>query len=384
MSQNTIICHSFPAWDTPYIKSTIELMTRLTKENRVIIVDYHYTWKDIFTNSFAPKKRVLGMSSRWRKIQTSWGEIEVYNSAPVLPTNWINNRQLLNLINGFNSILLKKAVKHVMQKVGHNEATLVNAFNPVFGLLTKKFWKVKRSFYYCYDEISGASWAGKHGPIYEEAFAQKVDGIICTSSTLRNEKAKLNPNCHLVPNGVNLDIFKSTMPIKGSSNSIGYVGAVDNRIDFELLNDLATAFPRYRIQLYGPIKTELPAMKNNILFYGAVPQEDLPKLISPLDACLIPFVKNKLTAAIYPLKINEYLALGKPVISTDFADLTDFDKHISIGKTSDQFIEQARKELKYNNRLKAQARIRVAQKNSWDERALAFQAIIQKTTFLYC
>lgn len=380
ISEQTIICHSFPAWDTPYIKSTLELMTRLTKENRVIMVDYHYTWKDLFTNPFAPKKRMLGLKSRWRKIQTSCGEIEVYNAYPVLPTNWINNRRLLNLINSLNSIILKRAVKHVMKKVGHHEATLVNAFNPVFGLLTKKYWKVKKTFYYCYDEISGTSWAGKHGPDYEAAFAQQADGVICTSNHLRNEKAKLNPNCHLVPNGVNLDIFKATIQTKGYTNSIGYVGAVDNRIDFQLLNDLAAALPTYRINLYGPIKIEIPLMNDNVLFYGAVPQEDLPKLISALDACLIPFVKNELTQAIYPLKINEYLAMGKPVVSTDFADLSDFDKLISIGTDIEDFIERTTKELRYNNRLKAQKRKRFAQGNSWENRTIEFEAILQKTT----
>lgn len=380
MSEHTIICHSFPAWDTPYIKSTIELMTRLTKENRVIMVDYHYTWKDLFTNPFAPKKRLLGLSRRWRRVQTSSGDIEIYNSYPVLPTNWINNRRLLNLVNSLNSIILKRAVKHVMRKVGHHEATLVNAFNPVFGLITKKYWKVKRTFYYCYDEISGTSWAGKHGPDYEAAYVNKVDGIICTSSHLRNEKAKLNTNCHLVPNGVNLNIFKTTMPTRISSNSIGYVGAVDNRIDFQLLNDLAVALPTYRIHLYGPIKTEIPSMNDNVLFYGAIPQEDLPKMINALDACLIPFIKNPLTKAIYPLKINEYLAMGRPVVSTDFADLSDFAKMISIGTDTESFIDQIIKELRYNNRLKTQKRIRFSQGNSWENRAIEFDAILQKTT----
>lgn len=383
MRENTIICHSFPAWDTPYIKSTIELMTRLSKENRVIMVDYHYTWKDFFTHPFAPKKRLLGLKSRWRKIQTSFGEIEVYSSYPVLPTNWINNRHILDLANRINIVFLKKTVRHVTKKVGHHEATLINAFNPVFGLLTKKLWKVKKTLYYCYDEISGATWAAKHGPECEAKYAQLIDGIICTSSHLKEEKSKLNSNCHLIPNGVNLDIFKINKEAKDTNKAIGYVGAIDNRIDFKLLNALATAFPAYKINLYGPIKTEIPPMKENVISHGAIPQEQLPKKINGLDACLIPFVKNQLTKAIYPLKINEYLAMGKPVISTDFADLSDFDKLISISSDEQTFIDQTHKELRYNNRLKAQKRVRFAQNNSWESRTSQFQSLLQKTTITF-
>ena len=383
MIDNTIICHSFPAWDTPYVKSTIELMTRLTKENRVIFVDYHYTLKDLFTNKYAPKKRLLGLKSRWRNIKTDTGLIEVYTAPPVLPTNWINNQVLLNLVTHVNRFILKGAVKSVMRNVGHTEATMINAFNPAFGLLTKKYWKVKQSLYYCYDEISGTSWAGKYGPTYETQYAKEVDGIICTSSHLKQQKAKLNPNCHLVPNGVNLDIFQAQAPNKNTNQAIGYVGAIDNRIDFELIQALAKDMDNYDFHFYGPVKTTLPSMPANVHFHGAIPQEHLPLKVNKLDACLIPFVKNELTAAIYPLKINEYLALGKPVISTDFADLSDFTKLISVGKDSAAFIDQIKKELLYNNRLKAQKRIKFAKGNSWDHRAAEFNLLIRQTNLAY-
>lgn len=376
-NKQTIICHSFPAWDTPYVKSTLELMKRLTSANRVILVDYHYTWKDVFTNEYAPKKHILGIRSRWRKIQTKFGELEIYNTPPVLPTNWINNKLLLTIVNGVNGFFLRNSIRKLSRKVDQSNAVLVNAFNPVFGMLTHKAWKVKKSFYYCYDEIIGANWASKHGPTYETAYAKKVDGIICTSAHLQAQKSKLNPNCHLVPNGVNLDIFQPINIEKTKSHSIGYVGAIDDRIDFSLLTALAEALPGYKIDMYGPVKIEIPPLPINIRFQDSIPQEELPEKIDELSVCLIPFVKNQLTKAIYPLKINEYLAMGRPVVSTGFADLSDFEKLIGISQDKDDFISLVKKAIKYNSRLKSQKRIDFARKNSWNERSIQLNSIIE-------
>ncbi|MFY0594627.1 glycosyltransferase [Roseivirga sp.] len=376
---NTIICHSFPAWDTPYVKSTLELMTRLTGENRVILVDYHYTWKDVFLNDHAPKKRLLGFKSRWRKIETKNGVIEIYNSSPVLPTNWVNNKKLLNLFTQVNRWILKRSIRSIMKRTVSDKTTLINAFNPVFGLLTQKFWKVNKTYYYCYDEISGTSWAGKHGPEYEAEYIKNVDGVICTSHHLKEEKSRLNPNCHLVPNGVNLDIFKTVAPNKNRNYTLGYAGAVDNRLDFNLIGLLAEELDTYHFHFFGPIKTALPKLPTNVHFHGAVSQKSLPEKLNMLDACLIPFVKNELTKGIYPLKINEYLALGKPVISTDFANLSDFDKLISIATSNADFVTMTKKEIRYNNRLKGQKRIDFAQKNSWSDRANQFNEVIHQS-----
>ena len=105
---------------------------------------------------------------------------------------------------------------------------------------------------------------------------------------------------------------------------------------------------------------------------GAVAQELLPEKVQAFDVCLIPFVKSKLTEAIYPLKINEYLAMGKAVVCTDFSDLSDFEKVAEIATDKDGFVKAIRKALRYNTRLKTQKRIEFAKQNSWEHRARQF------------
>jgi glycosyltransferase involved in cell wall biosynthesis len=113
-------------------------------------------------------------------------------------------------------------------------------------------------------------------------------------------------------------------------------------------------------------------MPSNVVFLGARPQLDIPDIAAKWDVCIIPFVKNQLTKAIYPLKINEYLAMGKPVITTDFSDLSDFAQLISITETNKDFIAATKKELRYNNRMEIQKRIEFSLQNSWESRAEQF------------
>ena len=369
----TIICHSFPAWDTPYVKSTVELMTRLAGQNRVIFIDYHYTLKDVLKHPNAPKKQLLGKESRWRKIQTEHGQIEVYNTMPVLPVNWVNNQLLFNLLMTINAWLVGFSIKKILKSVDQENTALVNAFNPIYGWFTKKYWKGIPSTYYSYDEIGGTEWAAKWGTIYETKYAKQVNEIITSSSHLKEKFDRIHSNVACVKNGVNLSVFKQEKIETTRNHVLGYIGAIDQRIDLNLLKDLAQALPDYKIEMLGPLKVEVSnEMPSNVVFLGARPQSEIPDIAKKWDVCIIPFVKNQLTKAIYPLKINEYLAMGKPVVTTDFSDLSDFEQLISITETNKDFIAATKKELRYNNRMKIQKRIEFSLQNSWESRAKSF------------
>lgn len=374
--RKTIVCHSFPAWDTPYIKSTIELLKQLSKDHRVIMIDYHYTFKDLIFNKFTPLKQVLGLGSRVRMTQSEYGLIEVISTPAVLPINWIKSNKLYDWAARLNGRLVGKSIKKQLNKLGVEEYTLINAFNPVFGYHTRKFFQPGKSIYYCYDEISGTDWSGKHGADYEEMYMPLVDEVICTSSTLKNTKKPMAKEVKFIPNGVNLDIFLAPHNEKSKSNTIGYIGAIDKRIDFDLIVFCAQNLPEYNFEFYGPVKTELPTLPENVKFLGSLDQNKLPEKIQNFDVGLIPFVKSKLTEAIYPLKINEYLAMGKPVVASNFSDLSDFSKVAEIADSQEDFLKAIKKAIRYNSRIKTQKRVEFAKQNSWENRAREFAEAI--------
>ncbi|PWL31616.1 glycosyltransferase [uncultured Roseivirga sp.] len=374
--KKVIVCHSFPAWDTPYIKSTIELLKQLSKDHRVIMIDYHYTIKDLFFNKFAPVKNILGTGSRIRNQITDHGEIELISTPPVLPINWIKSAKLYDWAAKLNSRIVGRSIKSQLKKLGVEEYTLINAFNPIFGYHTRNFFSPKKSIYYCYDEISGTDWSGKHGTHYEEIYMPLVDEVICTSTTLQSNKLPLAKQVKFIPNGVNLDIFLAPHNEKSKGNTIGYVGAVDKRIDFELISYCAENLPEYNFEFYGPVKTELPPLPSNVSLMGSVEQHMLPDKMQNFDVGLIPFVKSKLTAAIYPLKINEYLAMGKPVVASNFSDLSDFSKVAEIADSQEEFLKAIKRSIRYNSRIKTQKRVEFAKQNSWANRAREFAEAI--------
>jgi glycosyltransferase involved in cell wall biosynthesis len=371
----TIICHSFPAWDTPYVKSTLELITRMAGTNRVIFLDYAYTWKDYFKNPHAPKKHLLSSASR--RMSAGAGEIELYNAAPMIPANWAKSTFLFELIMKINAWIMGFTIRRIRKTVEDDKAVLINAFNPVFGHFTKKSWEGIPSIYYCYDEISGTIWSSKWGKIYEQKFASTTGQIITSSETLASKFEGKHRRIHAVKNGVNLEIFAGMKQEKTKTNKLGYIGAVDDRIDFELLAEVARSMPDFTFEMVGTLKVAIPDFcPPNILFLGSKDQRELPAFLGTWDLCLIPFVKTPLTKAIYPLKINEYLMSGKPVLTTSFTDLSEFSGLITEANEAEEFVDKIKREIKNNNRLKIQRRMNFAKDNSWEHRTQEFLRLL--------
>lgn len=372
----TIVCHSFPAWDSPYVKSTLELLKELAKTHRVIMIDYHYTFKDLLDSPFAPRQAIIKRKKRVMKV--TGGNIEVISTLPILPINWIKQPKVFDWFAKVNAWWIQQSLIKRFENPSLKEYILINAFNPIYGYHLRNFFKPIKKIYYCYDEISATSWSGVHGGKYEKLLIPTMDAVVCTSRQLLSKKRTLANRAFLVQNGVNLEIFMNETVEKQSKPILGYVGAVDDRIDFDLVRSVALYFPHHHLEFYGDLKTKPPILPENVHFYGAVKQHLLPEKINEMEVCLVPFVSSKLTAAIYPLKVNEYLAMGKPVVSTSFADLSDFEKHMYVADTTELFIHQIQKAMKYNSRVKIQERKEFAAQNSWSHRADALRLILSK------
>lgn len=352
-----IICIAFPAWDGNYLKSTVQLMKEMAKSHRVLYVDYAYTWKDFFQSlsgrGFASWRRMIGIDNRLRQVITDSGSsLHVLTLPPVIPANFVKNEVIFDCINSINAFFIKRAIQSTQRQLNMSSPVVINAFNPFFGVHMSGALGEKRLIYYCYDEIGAAHWAKQHGARLENRFMKMVDTIVVTSQGLFSKKSKQHAECHLVKNGVDYHLFanpsshKTQIPLIQNnlySKTIGYLGSVDERLDYDLIESVIKATPQYRYVFVGRI-TE-PAYENrlkqlsNVVLVGSQPPTMLPAWVHSFDICWIPFILNDLTAGIYPLKINEYLAADKPVASTRFADLSDFESVIDVATTSSDFIK---------------------------------------------
>ncbi len=352
-----IICIAFPAWDGNYLKSTVQLMKEMAKSHHVLYVDYAYTWKDFFQSlggkGFASWRRMIGIDNRLREVTTDNGsKLHVLTLPPVIPANFIKNESIFDGINSINAFFIKRAIQAAQRKLNMTSPVVINAFNPFFGVHMSGAFGEKQLIYYCYDEIGAANWAKQHGARLENRFMKMVDTVIVTSQGLFNKKSKQHPDCHLVKNGVDYHLFANPtvqtiqIPLtlnNSYSKTIGYLGSVDERLDYDLIESVIKATPQYRYVFVGRItesayENRLKQFKNVVLI-GSQPPDMLPAWVNTFDVCWIPFILNDLTAGIYPLKINEYLAANKPVVSTRFADLTDFEPVIDVATTTANFVK---------------------------------------------
>jgi glycosyltransferase involved in cell wall biosynthesis len=392
LEDKDIVCLAFPSWDGNYEKSTVKMMSQLAKRNRVLYVDYPYTYKDIFTTWFgkqqAPVGRMLGTQKRLRKISLPESAfIHVLTPPPVWSINSIKDSTKHRRLLQTNGNTVRKSIVKAMKGLGMKNPLVICAFNPYLGIPLLNQLNELGTIYYCYDEISACAWTKNHGKQLEEEYIKKADAVIVSSDGLFKSKSHLSNNCYLVKNGVDFAIFNRTAELRQRNKNVditvGYLGSLDERVDYELLMYLAEKLPDIKFEFVGRIVSKDKAAQldkfPNTKFWDAKKLEELPSYLKKFDAGIIPFLKNEQTTGIYPMKINEYLAGGIPVISTDFSPLPEFDSVIAKASTPETFLQSMMESLCNDTPQKRKERISIAASNSWENKAAQFSHAITDT-----
>lgn len=162
-------------------------------------------------------------------------------------------------------------------------------------------------------------------------------------------EGKASAPIHCFPSGVDLDHFARALEpdlVLPEDLALlprpvfGYFGAVDERIDFELLAALGTARPDGSVVVVGPLLSQPAAeMPPNVHFLGGRPYEELPRYLAGFDVCLLPFRNTPLVAHVSPTKTPEYLAGGRPVVSTPIPDVvSDYGEVVRVAQSREEFI----------------------------------------------
>ncbi|WP_185153450.1 glycosyltransferase [Fulvivirga lutimaris] len=307
----------------------------------------------------------------------------------VLPINWLPQGRLYNFLWSINNGIFNMTLKAIINDYNIKSYVYLNSYNPFYG---HPITAEKRPGIYIYqsrDNIVKSNYVNKHGPKLEILAAEFADIRMGTSRELTAKLSKIKPSIFF-PNAANVKLFKTSLndipapvEVDRSKRVIGYFGNVGVRIDFDLLKNIAERFSECQVLLVGPSNYEKYtdidfSMYKNVTFTGAKRLEELPAYLRYMDCTIMPFLKNELTKSIYPLKINEYLAGGKPVVSSDFSeDLKEFKDLIYLASDYDAFvlgIEHAISECDEELVLK---RIEKAEENSWEERVKLFWQLVK-------
>lgn len=221
----------------------------------------------------------------------------------------------------------------------------------------------------------------------EADLAAKSLQVFCTAEGLYETLIKYNQNTLLIANGANYELFakaQGNYQDPGERPVFGFVGMLQDCIEYDYMAALAQAFPKGQILLIG---RSLPgvdlsplAAYENIKFLGLMPQEKLPEVMKTFHVCLNLFKDNELSAHVSPLKFYEYLATGKPIVSTAVpAQVRDFEDVIFIAENREDFVVKCKEALKIEAPERIARRIEYAKEASWDSIVKKMEAAIEKT-----
>jgi len=212
----------------------------------------------------------------------------------------------------------------------------------------------------------------------ERQLITRVDQVIIHSPALLEKKGHLNPHTTLVPNGVDFAAYAASAPEPSDLRDIphpriGYVGVIKVQLDFALIASLATRHPEWSFVFVGPMHVEGEAVASlarqpNVHFLGGKPIGELPGYTQHLDVCAMYYALNDYTKFIYPLKLHEYLATGRPVIGTPIRSLQDFHHVISLARSTDEWSAAIQRALDpaVTTPAAVAARRSIAQEHDWD------------------
>jgi glycosyltransferase involved in cell wall biosynthesis len=296
--------------------------------------------------------------------------------------------QMSAAINWFNNLWLAPVLRWAMSRVGISRPILWTYTPHSAGLMSRLGERLR--VYECVDEFSAAQGL-VHGPTIaalEKEVLAKADLVIVTAQGLLDSKRAWAKQTELVPNGVDVEhLAKASQPETVVAEAvaalpkpvIGYLGAIQYWIDFDLIAHAAQTHPEWSFAMVGNIEPLARVDKvrglPNVHFLGRQPYADLPQFVAGFDVCINPYVLDGVAANVDPLKLYDYIASGKPVVSVDIPAAQRFAGLIYLTKTAEGFTSAIAAALKDPG--DGAARQQAAVSHSWVARFQRVQSLLE-------
>ncbi len=220
---------------------------------------------------------------------------------------------------------------------------------------------------------------------------RKADAVIVCSQRLFEMKQGMARRLELIPNGVDASHYARVLdgegPLPGACRDwerpvFGYVGTIHpDRVDAQLVEDMARMMTQGTIALVGPEMLESGTRSRlqetgRVRMTGSVPYSAVPDYMRAFDVCITPHRMTPFTESLNPIKLWEYLAAGKPIVSTDVAGFRDYPGLVRIARSADDFLRECLDALTEGDEPKRRRREEAA-KHSWEARLDAVEEVMR-------
>jgi glycosyltransferase involved in cell wall biosynthesis len=195
--------------------------------------------------------------------------------------------------------------------------------------------------YYCVADFTQLTPQAERLREHEREVVEMSDVVYTNCSALARSFSRWNPNAHVFPFGVDLEAFRlnPNPSLNGAGRLaelprpvVGYVGGLHRHVDFEMLERMARERPGWSWVYIGASQADVGGLGAlpNVHFLGQRPHKELGGYVGQFDVCIVPYAKSAYTDTVVPTKINEYLAMGKPVVSTDIPTVLEFNEEHGV------------------------------------------------------
>jgi glycosyltransferase involved in cell wall biosynthesis len=366
----SIIVHSHLKWDWVWQRPQ-QFLSRLSRGHRVLFVE-----NPDFSDNVADTRSHLREVGDFPNITVLQIELP---TARRNDTAWIDKerrRTVESLLNG---------------PFGQNFSSIVQWFyDPMAVTGFAGQLDEELIVYDCMDELSLFRGAPRELVRRERELLALADVVFAGGPKIWNAKRKLNPNCFCYGCGVDAKHFAQAcnpeLQVPGDVAGLprpifGYIGVVDERIDYELLGFLADS-TQGSVVMVGPSTKVDPVTfprRKNLHWLGGRDYSDLPRYAKSFDVCIMPFAMNEATRFINPTKALEYMATGRPIVSTPIEDVVaQFHDVITIAENVPAFATACEDSAAQPDSRRIERGLALAQENSWESIVASLEQHIEE------
>jgi glycosyltransferase involved in cell wall biosynthesis len=366
-------------------QSRHEIMGRLARNHKVLFVSPPFYVRDVLDKSRREKLPNSGLVHREDNLYTY-----------VFP-KWLFENYASSALNNLFASIRRWQIRTILKKLGFKDLVLF-IWNPRFAGEIGAYDE-KLTCYYVDDEFNayyGATKEQKEGATQRElTLLRNADVVLANGTALAERKNTYGKTINL-PLGVNYDLFsqarldETVVPADLAvlpKPRIGYIGNVNDKVDYRLLHYLASSRPDWSIVLVGPVVVRIPEFQAhcdqlkalpNVHFLGMKSQTQLPNYLKGLDVCMMCYRLDGWAYFGYPLKLHEYLAAGKPSVASDLPSIREFEGVIRIAHTREEWASAIQASLQDQSSESRARRVEVARDNRWEARIEVIEELLSK------